>query len=297
MKQQIILSDAVIPANQTLRLGSLNLLNNFDQITQRVDALVEELKDKDLDVLCLQEVLTSEDLKVVETLQKELGFKTSKQAPVAHRLDGRMQGNAILVKAETEFKILSSYVEGSKQKQVFQDSVAAQFTYNGQEINVLTAHFTWGGDQEWVRLRQAEQLNDYAEKLLQVNPKAIVLLAGDFNAIDTSDTMRYFYGQGVGSRTNGTLWVDAWKIHGTEHNYVTNDPEMHWGKQTSSSQSSHGIHSLTPKRRIDYILSFGWAYGKPGSPLNFHRFADNVDPATGLEISDHYGVYSDIYVP
>lgn len=173
-------------------------------------------------------------------------------------------------------------------------ALAAHIEYNGHDIHIINAHLAWGGNNEWVRLREAEKINAYVKSKLVNHPEAIFLLVGDLNTLETSSTVRYLKGLQEGTQPHlGAYWVDAWELHGNENNYITSDPETYWGVLTANGKGLT-IPSLLPKRRIDYIFSYGWCYGKQGFPLNFNRFADKK---TVPEISDHYGIWSDIYIP
>lgn len=53
---------------------------------------------------------------------------------------------------------------------------------------------------------------------------------------------------------------------------------------------------LVPERKIDYIFVQGWIYGQIGSPSNVSLFGSTLT-TDGHEISDHYGVIADIWLP
>lgn len=190
------------------------------------------------------------------------------------------------------FTTIKQNVEGSPELAVH--ALDAYINYNNQNVHIINAHFSWGGNNSWVRLRQAELINEYVQKLLETSPEDVFLLVGDLNTLNESSTLRYLKGLQEGTYTHsGAYWVDAWDIHGTTENEITSNPDTYWGASTAATKNLM-IPSLIPKRRIDYILSYGWCYGKQGYPLNFSRFADeNTIP----EISDHYGIWSDIYIP
>jgi hypothetical protein len=53
---------------------------------------------------------------------------------------------------------------------------------------------------------------------------------------------------------------------------------------------------LLPDRRIDYVWTYGWAYGRPGCPVAMQRsFTDTT--RYGYPASDHYGLTVDFWVP
>ena len=90
------------------------------------------------------------------------------------------------------------------------------------------------------------------------------------------------------------MWVDAWEVKGREYNYSTSNGELYWSKETASHKGIV-LPQLLPQRRIDYIFSYEWVYGKVGSPLSFNTFGSLTGKPN--EISDHYGLWADIYAP
>lgn len=92
-----------------------------------------------------------------------------------------------------------------------------------------------------------------------------------------------------------TVWVDSWVLHGTQDNWATSDPSSFWGSRTAAGVGLLNS-GMIPKRRIDYIMSYDWCYGRHGSPLSFGVFGNELSFSCS-DLSDHFGVFSDIYVP
>jgi len=125
-----------------------------------------------------------------------------------------------------------------------------------------------------------------AERFENLSPnKPVQILTGDFNAEPNSSTLRFLKGfEGFG--THGTLWCDAWEISGSGYG-ATSDPG---GLPLAAvSAKKVGIEDLSelPRRRIDFILSRGWVYGKPGFP-------ETCELISGVGASDHHGIVSTI---
>lgn len=93
----------------------------------------------------------------------------------------------------------------------------------------------------------------------------------------------------------GTFFVDAYVVAGDSGEWATTDQgNNHWGRLTASRFGITHLEML-PQRRIDYIFSYEWVYGKRGCPVSYQRFGDS-DPAADfpLELSDHYGISAEI---
>lgn len=282
-------------ASNNLRFATLNFLNRKDNLDVRVKSLVEEIKEKDIQVFALQEILDDvhEEL---EAALFELGFISCSYGGTLDNRRGGFNGNAIFSKIApityTNFDFTDDSVL-AKSETI--PAVIAHFQYNNRNVYAISAHFSWGGKNEGNRIRQATLISEYADSLRAEDPECIVLLGGDLNAVEDSSTVRYLNGLDTNLKHESTLWVDAWKLHGNKDNWATSDPNTYWGAYTANLVGIQN-HLELPTRRIDYIFSYEWCYGRPGYPTNFNRFGDKIY-SDFREISDHYGIYSDIYVP
>jgi endonuclease/exonuclease/phosphatase family metal-dependent hydrolase len=153
---------------------------------------------------------------------------------------------------------------------------------------VISAHLAWGGSNEHQRLSQAKHIVNWVDECLGPDDTDAAIIAGDFNALPDSDTLRWLTGKSAVAP--GTLWTDAW--------------ERNTGGDgaTSSSQNSYAIHTsltyateraavldatLLPDRRIDFILSRGWRNGRAFSPTGTHVVREPL-------MSDHYALVTDL---
>jgi endonuclease/exonuclease/phosphatase family metal-dependent hydrolase len=281
--------------NNNLRFATLNFLNKKEDFSLRVQSLVEEIKDKDIQIFALQEILDDvhEEL---EAALFELGFTSCSYGGTLDNRRGGFNGNAIFSKivpiTYTNFDFTNDDI---LVKSEIIPAVIAHFQYNNRNVYAMSAHFSWGGKNEGNRIRQATLLSEYADNLRQEDPECIILLGGDLNAIEQSSTVRYLTGLDTNLKQESTLWIDAWKLHGNEGNWSTSDPDTYWGARTAKLVGIHN-HLELPTRRIDYIFSYEWCYGRPGYPTSFGRFGDKRYN-DAREVSDHYGIYSDIHVP
>lgn len=293
-KTQHQLEDSIVSVDEQLRVASLNFMHNQVKFEERISLFKKEIIKIQPDVLCLQEIQTNAKTSIIDYLQQELGYEYGfVGSAVKDKYSENMFGNAILSNVKgTSFNNMPLGVSGSGIQ--FPSAVDAYFEFNGHEVHAFSVHLAWGGENEHLRLHQANMIAREAERLKSKN-NALVVLGGDFNCEPDSETLRYLYGKEVGNLHKGTYWVDAWKLHGNQDNSITNDPQMPLG-QLTARRVGIPYSSLIPKRRIDYILVHGWVHGRTGTPLNFIRWADAENYKT-LTISDHYGVCSDIYIP
>lgn len=274
----------------TVNVAQLNLLNNPDSFDKRLETLHSELQNRDIDFLCLQEVLVDKREQLEETLTG-LGFVSSVYGETVLNKHGH-SGNAIFSKHSHTWYEFVGFSSLGVDNTI--PAVVARTKIFGTEVYVVTAHLAWGGNAEQVRLRQATLLSDYSERIYQQHPGSVIVLTGDFNAMEDNSTIRYLTGKQENHLEKSTYWVDAYKMHGSLDDWVTSDPCTFWGSSTARHVGI--LHpELIPSRRIDYIFSYGWCYGKPGSPLSFERFG-TVLTGDEYELSDHYGLISRILV-
>lgn len=295
LKKEITIEDTTVSVDEQLRVASINLMHNQVKFEERMTLLKKEINDLQPEVLCLQEVQTNANVDLLEFLKQELGYTYAHVGTdVKDKYSNARFANAILTNKDgVSFSDLPLGVAGTGTQ--YASGVVASFKMNNKDVHVFSVHFAWGGDNEHLRFHQANIVSREADRLEAKGQNPVVILGGDLNCEPDCESMQYMYGKKIGTVQKGTYWVDAWKLHGTELNSITNDPQMPLGTLTAR-RVGIPFPSLIPKRRIDYILTHGWTHGRQGSPLNFHRWADAENYKT-LTVSDHYGIMSDIYIP
>lgn len=288
-----------IMSHKSVRIASMNILNNEDKFVEyRFPELIKELIRIDADVLLLQEVLLGQRARLTQALS-ELGYSCSYFADYItdKKHPERQAGNAIFSRIEgTTFSQLAFEEIPNANFNVL-NSVIASFTVHGVEFHASSNHLCWGGGNERYRLSQTKQLTKHAAKIKAKNPAAVIVLGGDFNTQDDSDSIRYLKGVAASEEDDfkgRDIWIDAWDTMGSESNYVTSKGSDYWGSMTAKNVGIR-IPELLPARRIDYLFSFGWVYGRNGCPVSFGRFADS-GAGDATEISDHYGIYADYLI-
>ena len=283
----------LLALDKKLRIATLNFLHNIEDLDNRARILAEEVNRLELDVLSLQEVpyLPYPFSPVLDKLEALTGLKTV--ATNQHdEFPNRDAGLAIL-SSLPKLDAASLYLDGDYAstvlRKISEDPLAARLqTPSGQAIEVINAHLSWGGHRENARLKQLIRINQHAKRAAE-NAMS-VYLAGDLNTLPSSMSTAYLRGEYVPeSEEEGTYWIDSWDLLRSEEQGTTTSGRGYWSKQTAARWGIH-LPELIPDRRIDYIFTYGWTYGKLGTPLQTGQFANEL----ATEISDHKGVWVDI---
>jgi endonuclease/exonuclease/phosphatase family metal-dependent hydrolase len=284
-----------IPADELLRIGTLNANHAPEAARERTQLVIDEQNRLGHDVLCLQEVRFGYDGASchLDDIVRGTGLELVTALAQAEVTEG-MTGNAIL----SSLPVLESghLPLGTPDAKIPHASYAVLTTPSGQALIVVSAHLHWGGDQERQRLIQATTIDYRVRSLLaryeHQNPMAV--LAGDLNTDPDSDTIRFLRGKGAGATHGYTYWTDAFTA-GDPAEAVTVANDNPWAIETAKLKNIRLPH-LLPNRRIDYIWTYGWAYGKPGGAVSLTRtFTDTS--RYGYPASDHYGLTADFWTP
>lgn len=300
------------PESRTFRVASLNLMNSTARLEERYALLLQELERLQPDALCLQEVLVEERTRL-DSMLRTVGFQSSAYStPLISDVvvgGGSISyGNAIFTRAgedQVTFHELSFDADHDRlalppTRFGLNPSIIAILNLGeaGGEVQVMSSHFAWGQGAEATRLLQASVVDEYAEQVIHRNPAAVVIMGADMNCVPESATARFLHGFHPNLELKSTHWVDTWRMWGTPENEFTSVPATNsWSHATAVNAASalQGVAQvrpeLVPARRIDYLLSYGWVYGRRGGPLNHNLWAERS--YGGLEISDHAGIVSD----
>lgn len=298
MRTDLSFGRVTIPVTEQVRISTLNLLHNPEHLDERIDFFCSNLLHSAPDVLCLQEVIfDSGDTSVyLKRIAAETGLEVVSSLVQHENRKGLMTGTAIL----SSLEIISSgsfFLDNADPGATIQNASYAVLKHPlGSAVIAITAHLQWGGDKEYGRLTQLMAINSKAGELYEtyrdLNP--VILLTGDFNALPDGDAVRFMTGKGVVPGHQGAFWTDAWATLGNADNEFTMVPDNHWARETAFT-CGITVPELMPKRRIDYIMSYGWTYGKHGSLLTFSKDYDAVSPL-GYPISDHAGLTADYWM-
>jgi len=275
-----------IPA---IRLATWNIDARKEGRDKRLTPIIETLRPLDVDVVCIQECWVGAEKEIASALgMNNFTFYD------AH--DKETFGNAIISRLPLtlDYSIEHALLPGLGEKPHLANLVAMTVqSKSGRTWRIGSTHLNWGGGGEGVRLGQVQEIEKLAKQAEMVLGKELVqVLAGDFNALPESSTLRYITGLDGDRAGESTLWVDAWATRENSPGYTsTNDNPM-----VEEIARRQGILNpvFLPNRRIDYILTRGFAYGRPGSPINV-KLLDR--PFNGKYGSDHYGIVANLWDP
>lgn len=286
-----------IPAEHLLRITTLNINHAPDELERRTGLACDELEVLRPQVLCLQEVTFRPDgtSAQLEAITAATGLTVATAAGQAVSKHGTLTGNAIL----STLPVLEAGPIALGTPEAFLPGVdyAVLKTITGQTLIVVSAHLCWGGSNEGVRLAQVTAIDGRVKALVEryADRNPVAVLAGDFNSRPGSDTHRYLSGLGAGTNGGYTYWTEAFAVAGKPEEATTVAADNYWAKDTARGV---GIEypELLPDRQIDFVYTYGWAYGRPGCPINLQRsFTDTT--RYGFPASDHYGLTVDCWTP
>lgn len=273
--------------NELLKVATINTLNNREFYAERMITIFSEAVEKNVDVLLFQEVLPEyvEGLKIDAA---RFGFSFSW---VVSNDDTHHQNcNAIFSRWELTH---TSSFDTAYHPEALRAAVAC-VNVNDRSVFIISAHLCWGAHNGHIRLEQVRTINKHAVGMKSAVPDSIVILGGDLNDDPTASSIQYLKGQYSVENIQSAFWVDATARTQWEHHH-TSRPYSEWGVKTA-----RGVGILdplqVPERKLDYLFVLGWVYGNPGMPSNASLFGVNLS-LNHHEVSDHYGIVSDFWVP
>ena len=286
-----------IPAEQLLRVTTLNVNHDPQEMERRTGMICDELSTLLPAVLCLQEVTFAPDgtSHQLETIAAETGLSVVSARGQKQLEQGTTSGNAIL----SALPVLEAgaILLGTPEFPINRAQYAVLQAPTGQTLIIVSAHLAWGGDKEGIRLAQMTSIDGRVRELMDryKDHRPVAILAGDFNTAPGSDTNRYLNGQGSGADGGYTFWTEAFAVAGDAAEAATVAADNPWAQATARNV---GIEypEMLPDRRIDYVWTYGWAYGRAGCPVAMKRsFTDTT--RYGYPASDHYGLTVDFWTP
>ena len=269
----------------TFTVATWNLWDHPEQRQTRLEQAARRLNELNVDAVCLQETAIDEHGRyTVDELCRLAGWP----APIAcwyDEQDERRFGCAVASRHGGHDSTSSTYrhgVTGARRNGWCAGRIRSR---SGRTFTIASTHLAWGGDHEPVRLRQARELDQWARTWQHAHPGDVIVAGGDLNCEPHSDTIRYL--TGTSSAGDGTYWADA-GVRGDGPGRASNPRSNPWGGHTAECVGILDAH-LIPPRRIDYLLVHGWAWGRPGSPLQAHV---DEEPA-----SDHWALHARLWDP
>ena len=258
-------------------LAQLNLLNKKDNLENRIKVLSQYLSENSVDIITLQEIVDNPYL--VPNLQ-QVGFKYFKLGKKTENRNGVSQGVGIFSK----FPIVESREINHDPDDSINSLLCEIESKDFEKIFVFTSHLIWGEKRLKDRLNQVEEIDNLAEELRKKNPESPIYFSGDFNDVPQSRTLRFLQGLDLDSKgIMGTFWNSA-----NRDEHWTTSGNLNYLNRITGNGVGIIRHDLVPKRCIDYILNYGWNFGKRGGFLSCEFFGED------LEISDHLGLKTEI---
>lgn len=259
-----------------LRVATWNLWWRFGPWEERLPLIVEELARIDADVICLQEVWSTDGTSSARHVADALGH----HAVEASRLElepGVGFGNAVVSRwpiTGSEWRPLSAGSGPDEHRLVLRADVDGP----RGALQVFSTHLNWRMDHSAIRQVQVREL---AQLVADSRPREYPpIVCGDFNAEPHSAEM----GQLTGLQAlavDDVLLIDGWRVaHST-------DPGFSW-----DGRNPFVAAQLEWDRRIDYVL-VGWPKaGGAGNVVHAELFG--TEPTGGIWPSDHFGVLAEL---
>lgn len=274
----------------TLRVATFNLLCT-DEPTLERRAVEAASHLGDCDVVLIQEAafnarVNGTRVDSAQILADELGMQVVTTGVNLVR-GATTTGVAILTSLPTREGAAHDFADG-----VSGQYVSAVVEAGESQYGFLTTHLGWGGQREGVRLQQAVEMNLLADQMMTGANVATVFLGGDLNTEPDSATSGFLRGVHP-VEGHESLWVDAWRAVGEGPGF-TQTPDNVWARGTALSVGIYDPQQIPP-RRIDYLYSRGFAYGRVGAPLRAE--VRGRMPKTGIHASDHLALVVDFATP
>lgn len=256
--------------SQEVRVASLNLLHDFPHfgyISERMELVVREIEELDVDIVCLQEAAWAPAVGLVaRRLAERLGM---------NYVYARANGNRWAILFEEGEAILSRFpLEDAGVQELeprpapFEHRIALHATAQTPwgPLTVVSVHLTTQEHPE-ANARQAAFLAQWVRTL----PAHAVVIAGDFNATPDMPQIRLLQSE----------WVDTWR-------------EVHPGADapTCCVDSLTAGPEETREKRIDYLFLAGRGTAElraVEARLAFHR--PQWVGGHWLWPSDHVGLF------
>ncbi|MET2871777.1 MULTISPECIES: endonuclease/exonuclease/phosphatase family protein [Exiguobacterium] len=243
-----------------MRIATYNIWNHDTSWQKRIDAICQEVKRIDADLIALQEVRSYEKGSVAHDIAEATGYPFCVFHPYPDSPD---EGLAFLS------NIPLSSVEAIWAEDVEESNYCATrvtLTFGGQEWGITNVHLNWHSSS--IRECQMKVVRDWLSKGRQ---KAIEVLCGDFNDHPRSN---------IYDDVSDAGWLDVTTFVGEEARPTLDV------KHNPYLQSSH----LEQPERYDWIL-----VRSECSELEVQHIDIFGDMRTSRDVvpSDHYGVMVD----
>lgn len=278
------------PGPDSVSVATWNLWWKFGPWEERQTPIGDELAELDADIVCIQEVWSTDDGDQAVILAERLGRDVARTVDA----DGRPHsfGNAVL----SRWPILEQHsiaLPGEDGQPGHRSALLCRIDVPGAAVPwwVVSTHLEWRYTASALRERQLEAVvAEIIERTGAASGAAaerpVVVLAGDFNAVAESDEIRRLTGLAA-PYDERLMFIDSWPA-------VRSDAGATWTRANPHSQFAQW-----PERRLDAVF-VAWPRPKPtGNALAAELFglrARSISAESDTEIvpSDHYGVIAEI---
>jgi endonuclease/exonuclease/phosphatase family metal-dependent hydrolase len=272
------MEEIVITAADTIKIASLNLHNSSSMYLERVATAAMEAKSQNVDIFLAQEVLLGSKESVTNVFRNagfEYSYLASALSPKSPNAKNSGTGIFSRLPYKNEIPLNLTESHGAQRASVLALDI------HGYEVHVISAHLAWGAENGALRLNQVRILSDYARRIHERNEKAVVILGGTFNDTSEGDSVRHMNGLKTSETHQSAYWVDVASGTAIEKEPTTRYHDT-WGI-AASINSGVRIPLAVPN-------------SNPGMPLSAELFGV-TKTMEGYDLSDHYGVQSQIWLP
>ena len=270
-----------------LRIVTLNVWNTTGD-ARRSDIVNRELRRLEPDLISLQEVVQTPELKQLDRLLHGMDIARTHQADrqaYAPPYAERYGGCAVATRwPHRVVEVLDLRQPGSTDFPWATLAAVVDIPGAG-ELLFIGGTVAWHLDAEAARERQVVTIADLDARHRRELP---TIIAGDFNATPDAASIRFLTGrQSLGGRS--VHYHDAWEIagEGPGYSWIADNPNAATDIARIVKQPSH-------RRRIDYVFVGGWdAHPRAHAYVRAARLAFDK-PVDGVWPSDHFGVVVDL---
>lgn len=287
---EVLSNQSELTDKNTLLLATMNVLNRDDNYLNRVDGIMSMLiNHAHTDVICFQEVRLDKINEFADMLnERGYGF-TWRREPMHNKLDT----------VGIAYNMRSMHMIGSSEPVYGVEALKAHLVYNNDDtrhIGVITYHGDWGATMQASRLRELSVINRLSVSMSRYP----VVLAGDFNARPNERSIRYIRGESEGlNDKDWAYWIEAQDM---KESLIGSKPFMtslNTGLAIMTAANQGIDASYYPERRIDYIFTHGFTYGKQGGftgdASTYDGFINDDGTWVGVNmLSDHRPVLASI---
>ena len=269
---------------KTIRVLSLNLWHDSYEVESRIASLVKFIDEESIDALLFQESCQHHEFSVAQRVSQ-----MSRLNYLVEDSNNSKSGNGVM----SIYPITESVSIPLQDEP--RNAILARIFVGLRPVDLISTHSSWGPGREHIRLNQAIGIDQVVKTRTEYDStlksliSPVTLLGGDFNSTEESDSIRFLRGLKVVS-SSSTLWTDTFRSLHSEPGF-TSTLENPLAVITAQQVGLNTEFEIPP-RRIDYIMSYGYAYGKAGACVS--SYVVDQDVIKENYPSDHYGIVSDI---